>query len=535
MVPVPAGMSPGAGGESRAVAVIGPKTQEAQGGMDAAQKKRLLLLGGAVAAVLLVLVLALALRPKPAPPTTEDTGLMTFADYWDGIRRGVSQYDQGNVREALSTWRSVETKFNADNPRNQLIVGQVFSEPIRLRALLEHEDVPDINWSQLRMGILSLQEQNLLSDPTLDRFARTLEQRCRLEHNAKQIYEAAEQAFRSRKWEETREQALQIPVDSVYHRFVDPLLARVTSAVLNEIREDAVTQGRAQNFRRAIQLANRFRAEGGEDPVLEESVHRWQQELDIADAVEGFLQRQSHAESPSEIEAVLRLGMELEERHQTHRLVMEQVRPRIRELNQRIYIAKLQDVYDAGDEEALRELRGEIFAEEMTAARSLFQKHQQVKDMLARAEEAESGGRFEDALVLWQQVMEHEPNERNYYHQQASMKRRAYSPERLAQMYIQAAQNAVQREEYFLARQLLQRAEANGGDIIRLVEGIQQIGRRKFTEALNAHNARIWVTRHMEVNLALDCFMPGEDFHTRIMTRMEQWGETRRQPKTIDD
>lgn len=536
MFPAVIDASPAA--QERAVAVIVPKSvQQGADGDDAAKRKRLLVLGGAVGVALLLFVVLKVLQSEP--PQNDGPKRMTFQDdYWPGMVRGVELFNQGEVREAIETWRSVENRFNDEKEKGErpdMMVGRTFAESAQLLSLTARDDVPDINWSQLRSNILDLLDQNLLRHPTLEAFAQRLEAMCRQEHANKQIYDGAEQALRSQNWVEAREQALQIPSTSVYHRFVDPILARVSTAQLREIRDEAMQQGRNRNFRRAIQLANRYMAEGGSDSHLQESVQEWERELVIMDAIQSFVQRHAQAQSPAEIETVLQLGAQLEEQYPTHGRVLDEVRPRIREMNQRVFLAKVKEAYDAGDEEGLRELRAEIFANELAEARAYFQKQQQLKDMLARAEETEGRGRFEEAIAIWQQVTETEPNSQNFYHQQAALKIRAYSPDRLAQMYMQAAQAAVQRSEFFLARQLLQRAESNGANTTSMVDSIHQIGRRKFTEAVNAHQERIFVTRHMEVNLALDCFLPGEDFYTRILTRMEQWNETRRQPRTMDD
>lgn len=534
---VPVVIDSGSASKERAVAVIVPKASPETSADDGEKKKRLLLLGGGVGVALLILVVLLAI-PSAPPPTDGKEGMTFEKDYWPGMVRGVEAFRQGRVREAIQTWQSVENRFNEEKvggERPTMVVGRTFAEPVRLLSLSDRDDVPDINWNQLRGNILELQEQNRLTHPTLDKFARDLEAMCRQEHSNKQIYDAAEQALRMQNWEEAREKALQIPTTSVYHRFVDPILSRVSTEHLNQIREEAVNQGRTRNFRRAIQLANRYRAEGGSDSILDESVQQWEKELAIEDAVESFSQRHAQARSPAEIETVLQLGAQLEAQYPTHGAVLDKVRPRIRELNQRVYLAKVEEAYHAGDEDTLRELRGELFANELSEARGYFQKQQQLKELLARAEETEVQGRFEEAIAIWEQVRQTEPNPQNYYHQQAALKTSSYSADRLAQMYMQAAQGAVQRSEYFLARQLLQRAEASGADTASMVESIQQIGRRKFTEAVNAHQNRIFVTRHIEVNLALDCFLPGEDFYTRILTRMESWNETRRQPKAMEE
>lgn len=481
----------------------------------------------AIAGVVLLMVIGLCAAAQFAggsPKPTKKIKVDADEKYWKMTNQGADLFTVDSIAAAIDAWDKAEAEYKKrksgeESPNIAKTFSQIAQPFTKNKAAVEKAD-----WAGATSRIASLMDNNAIPYE-LEGFAQQLSKRCRSEKTFQLALIEANKLREERKWEEALAKYREIPQTCVYYNIAQESLTGTESDRLQTLKADADNAARAEKFEDAIKFAEEFLSRGGNNEKLRDNISKWKETIKFNQERQDAFSAAESASTNAEIDSAVAKIEEFKKSYPNNAPVVK-LDAQIKELRQKQFIAKLNELYRTGDSEGLKKHydSGDANFRKAITAEAVYSRWQQVSEKLKAAEEAEKAEKFGTAIDLWKQTLIIEPDAQNRFNNIAKAKIEMYPPEVLGQKLLDRARKAVDEHQFRNARTLLNRAAEYQTDTKELVNSMTALGKRLYNEGVNAWNQEMYSEAQDKLNDAIDCFQPGDEMYIKIdrwMTRNE--------------
>lgn len=452
--------------------------------------------------------------------------------YWKDMNNGAQEFALGNYQQAIDLWQKGEQRYE-NISGNRMRVGKLFAQAATPYLQAKQGQLIDqsINWNDLRMKLLKMVDDNILSVELRD-FAIDFEAKSRKEVKAQKLFTEAASLHSERKWDEAINAYNQVPPDSLYYAAVNTMINKVNAQRLATLKDESISAAKSGNFPEAIKKAEVFFANNGKDLVLAESLNNWRNKLFIEREIRKIRKFSREAVSAAEIESARQIAKNLSQRFPDDADVLSEMPGVIDELNSRLFVVQLEQMYRTGDTVGLeKHLKSGAAHKDNAEAKEILRRWDEMQRQQTEAAAFEQKGNIEEALKHWKVMLITEKDPDNRYREYAANKLKQYPPEVMGNMMTESALRAMSQEKYRQARDFIEKAEGYGVDVSGAQKALQRKGNLLFNKGIQAYSNKEFSLAYKLVNDGRDCFSPDEDFHVKIEAWMQRNNVAVRKPQ----